>query len=130
MDFKTGSPPRDKEVATGLSQQMPLQALIAQKGGYDGVPAARVDQLHYVAFKAKPDAFSLGGKHNLPTEPADMATMAEDGLLRLIEAYREPNSKFLSAPRVKFVKYDNGYNLLARRAEWAGDTEDGEGGDA
>ncbi|WP_290495629.1 double-strand break repair protein AddB [Hyphomonas sp. UBA4494] len=130
VDFKTGSPPRDKEVATGLSQQMPLQALIAQKGGYDGVPAARVDQLHYVAFKAKPDAFSLGGKHNLPTEPADMATMAEDGLLRLIEAYREPSSKFLSAPRVKFVKYDNGYNLLARRAEWAGDTEDGEGGDA
>lgn len=59
-----------------------------------------------------------------------MATMAEDGLLRLIEAYREPSSKFLSAPRVKFVKYDNGYNLLARRAEWAGDTEDGEGGDA
>ena len=57
-----------------------------------------------MAFKAKPDAFSLGGKHNLPTEPADMATMAEDGLLRLIESYREPSSKFLSAPRVKFVK--------------------------
>ena len=130
VDFKTGSPPRDKEVATGLSQQMPLQALIAQKGGYEGVPAARVDQLHYVAFKAKPEAFSLGGKHNLPTEPAEMAELAESGLLRLIEAYREPPSKFLSAPRVKFVKYDNGYNLLARRAEWAGDTEEGEGGDA
>ncbi|HBF90031.1 MAG TPA: hypothetical protein DDX09_02585, partial [Hyphomonas atlantica] len=83
MDFKTGNPPRDKEVATGLSQQMPLQALIAQKGGYEGVPAARVDQLHYVAFKAKPDAFSLGGKHSLPTEPAEMAVMAEEGLLRL-----------------------------------------------
>ena len=129
VDFKTGNPPRDKEVATGLSQQMPLQALIAQKGGYEGVPAARVDQLHYVAFKAKPDAFSLGGKHSLPTEPAEMAVMAEEGLLRLVEAYREPSAQFLSAPRVKFVKYDNGYNLLARRAEWAGDTEDGEAGD-
>ena len=130
VDFKTGNPPRDKEVATGLSQQMPLQALIAQKGGYDKVPAARVDQLHYVAFKAKPEAFSLGGKHNLPTDPAEMAELAESGLLRLVQAYRDPSSQFLSAPRVKFVKYDNGYNLLARRAEWAGDTEDGEGGDA
>jgi ATP-dependent helicase/nuclease subunit B len=129
VDFKTGNPPKDKEVATGLSQQMPLQALIAQKGGYDGVPAARVDQLHYVAFKAKPDAFSLGGKHNLPVEPAEMADLAEAGLLRLVEAYRDPSARFLSAPRVKFVKYDNGYNLLARRAEWAGDTEDGEGAD-
>lgn len=129
VDFKTGNPPKDKEVATGLSQQMPLQALIAQKGGYDGVPAARVDQLHYVAFKAKPDAFSLGGKHNLPVEPAEMADLAEAGLLRLVEAYRDLSARFLSAPRVKFVKYDNGYNLLARRAEWAGDTEDGEGAD-
>ena len=38
------------------------------------------------------------------------------------------DAAFLSAPRVQFVKYDNGYNRLARRAEWAGDTEDG-GGD-
>lgn len=129
VDFKTGSPPRDKEVSTGLSQQMPLQALIAGKGGYSGVPAGRVDQLHYVAFKAKPDAFSLGGKHNLPAEPSEMAGLAEAGLLRLIQQYRSPGTRFLSAPRVKFVKYDNGYNLLARRPEWAGDTEDGEGGD-
>ncbi|RAN34412.1 double-strand break repair protein AddB [Hyphomonas pacifica] len=129
VDFKTGNPPREKEVGAGLSQQMPLQALIAQKGGYEKVPAARVDQLHYVAFKAKPDAFTLGGKHNLPSDPAEMAEIAEEGLRRLIVQYRNPSAAFLSAPRVKFVKYDNGFNLLARRAEWAGDTEDGEASD-
>ena len=129
VDFKTGSPPREKEVATGLSQQMPLQALIARQGGYDRIPAARVDQLHYVAFKAKPEAFSLGGKHGLPAEPSEMADIALEGLQRLIADYRQSVSLFLSAPCVKFVKYDNGYNLLARRAEWASDTQDGEGGD-
>lgn len=130
VDFKTGNPPREKEVATGLSQQMPLQALIAREGGYDKIPPARVDQLHYVAFKAKPEAFSLGGRHGLPSEPSEMADIAREGLLKLIADYRKPTSMFLSAPRVKFVKYDNGYNLLARRAEWASDTQDGEGGDA
>ena len=57
-----------------------------------------------------------------------MAVQAEDGLKRLIAAYRQPDAAFTSAPRVQFVKYDYGYNLLARRAEWTSDTSEGEGG--
>ena len=128
IDFKTGSPPSDKEIAAELSQQMPLQALIAGKGGYKDIPAASVSGLEYVAFKAKPDARIVGQSRALQATPDELAKTAEEGLLRLIAAYREDNSAFLSAPRVQFVKYDNGYNRLARRAEWAGDTEDG-GGD-
>jgi ATP-dependent helicase/nuclease subunit B len=128
IDFKTGNPPSDKEIAAELSQQMPLQALIAGKGGYDGIPSASVSGLEYVAFKAKPDARLVGQSRALQATPDELAKTAEEGLLRLIAAYREDDSAFLSAPRVQFVKYDNGYNRLARRAEWAGDTEDG-GGD-
>ncbi|MEZ5985307.1 MAG: double-strand break repair protein AddB [Hyphomonas sp.] len=128
IDFKTGSPPSDKEIAAELSQQMPLQALIAGKGGYKGIPAAPVSGLEYVAFKAKPDARVIGQSRALQATPDELAQTAEEGLVRLIAAYREDDAAFLSAPRVQFVKYDNGYNRLARRAEWAGDTEDG-GGD-
>lgn len=127
VDFKTGSPPSDKEIATGLSQQMPLQALIARSGAYDGIPAARVAALEYVAFKAKPDARLVGMSNALTATPDELADKAEDGLKRLIANYRQPDTRFLSAPRVKFVKYDNGFNRLARRAEWAGDTEEGDG---
>ena len=127
VDFKTGSPPSDKEIAVGLSQQMPLQALIAAKGGYENVREASVSALEYVAFKAKPDARVIGQSRALQATPDELATQAEEGLLRLIAAYRRNDAKFLSAPRVQFVKYDNGYNRLARRAEWAGDTEEGSG---
>jgi ATP-dependent helicase/nuclease subunit B len=125
IDFKTGSPPSDKEIAAELSQQMPLQALIAGKGGYEGIPASSVSGLEYVAFKAKPDARVVGQSRALQATPDELAKTAEEGLIRLISAYREDDAAFLSAPRVQFVKYDNGYNRLARRAEWAGDTEDG-----
>jgi len=125
IDFKTGSPPSDKEIAAELSQQMPLQALIAGKGGYEGIPAASVSGLEYVAFKAKPDARVVGQSRALQATPDELAKTAEEGLIRLISAYREDDAAFLSAPRIQFVKYDNGYNRLARRAEWAGDTEDG-----
>ncbi|MEO1965653.1 double-strand break repair protein AddB [Hyphomonas sp.] len=128
IDFKTGNPPSDKEIAAELSQQMPLQALIAGKGGYEGIPAASVSGLEYVAFKAKPDARVIGQSRALQATPDELAQTAEEGLVRLISAYRENEAAFLSAPRVQFVKYDNGYNRLARRAEWAGDTDDG-GGD-
>nr|WP_321361844.1 double-strand break repair protein AddB [uncultured Hyphomonas sp.] len=128
IDFKTGNPPSDKEIAAELSQQMPLQALIAGKGGYDGIPAASVSGLEYVAFKAKPDARIVGQSRALQATPDELAQTAEEGLVRIISAYRENDAAFLSAPRVQFVKYDNGYNRLARRAEWAGDTDDG-GGD-
>ena len=129
IDFKTGNPPTDKEIAAELSQQMPLQALIAGRGGYKGIPAANVSSLEYVAFKAKPDARTIGQSRALPETPDELAGKAEEGLLRLISAYRENDAVFLSAPRVQFVKYDNGYNRLARRAEWAGDTDQGGGDD-
>ena len=125
VDFKTGSPPTDKEIAVGLSQQMPLQALIATKGGYEHIPATDVSALEYVAFKAKPEARLIGQGRALQASPDELAREAEEGLVRLIAAYRENDAAFLSAPRVQFVKYDNGYNRLARRAEWAGDTEEG-----
>ena len=126
VDFKTGNPPSDKEIATQLSQQMPLQALIARAGAYKGIPAATVAALEYVAFKAKPDARVVGMSRALTATPGELADTAEAGLKRLIATYRQPDTTFLSAPRVKFVKYDNGFNRLARRAEWAGDTEDAE----
>ncbi len=129
VDFKTGSAPTDKMIRTGFDQQMPLQALIAIKGGFEGVRSARVAALEYVEFRGKPDNRTIGpGKDGLLT-PAYMIETSEQGLQRLITAYRAPDAVFASAPRVQFVKYDYGYNLLARRAEWTSDTSDGEGGD-
>lgn len=118
VDFKTGTPPTDSQIEVGLAQQMPLQALIAMEGGFEGLPPAPVSDLVYVAFKAKPDARSL-------REPPDaLASAAKEGLIKLITAYRDPAQAFLSAPRVQFVGYDYGYNRLARRAEWVADTRD------
>ena len=102
---------------------------MAEQGGYENIHAASVSALEYVAFKAKPDARVIGQGRALQATPEELAKIAGEGLLRLIAAYRENEAAFLSAPRVQFVKYDNGYNRLARRAEWAGDTEEGGGDD-
>ena len=129
VDFKTGSAPSDRMIRTGFDQQMPLQALIASKGGFEKVRAAPVAGLEYVEFKGKPKARTIGPGKEGDLTPAAMAARAEEGMQRLIADYRAAGAVFASAPRVQFVKYDYGYNLLARRAEWTSDTSDGEGGD-
>ncbi len=118
LDFKTGTPPSDAQIDAGLSQQMPLQALIAAAGGFADITPTAVAELIYVAFKAKPDAPLLKG------DPAELAERAEAGLRRLVAAYRQPGQPYLSGPRVQFVGYDFGYNRLARRDEWAMETTD------
>ena len=118
LDFKTGKPKSDKQIAAGLEQQMPLQALIAREGGFADVPAAPVEALVYVAFRARPEM------RELKADPEELADAARTGLMRLIGAYRHEGQVYLSAPRVQFVAYDYGYNRLARRAEWSAEVAD------
>lgn len=129
VDFKTGQPPSDKAIAAGFDQQMPLQAVIASQGGFKGVEAADVAGLEYVSIRGRPDARCVGEMRGSPKTLPEYIRDAEDGIVRLIAAYRHPGAVYASAPRVQFIKYDYGYNLLARRAEWNRDASAGDGGD-
>ena len=118
IDFKTGNPPSDKMIRQGFDPQLPLEALIAQQGGFEGVPPAKVETLEYVALKARPDHRVIGTSKSFQATPAEMASKAAEGLIKLISSYRDPDAAFLSAPRIQYVRFDYGFNLLARRAEW------------
>jgi ATP-dependent helicase/nuclease subunit B len=123
VDFKTGSPPTDKMIRQGFDPQLPLEALIAKRGGFDGIAASEVASLEYVALKATPEFRIVGRSRDFNATAAEMAEKAEAGLINLIASYRDPEAVFLSAPRIQYVKYDYGYNLLARRAEWTSEME-------
>ena len=117
LDFKTGSPPSQAQVDAGLSPQMPLQALIAAAGGYQGIPVGEIAELSYIAFKAKPDERVL-------KRPQELMEAAKEGISTLIAAYDSEDQPYFSAPRPQFIKYVGDYTRLARRDEWTG--EDGD----
>jgi ATP-dependent helicase/nuclease subunit B len=122
LDFKTGAPPSDKQVALGLSPQLTLEAAMLARGAFEGVPTALVDELIYWRF---------GG-----SDPAPRAVKLDEGahaageaalvkLETLLKKYADAKQPFLSSPRVQFVSQYRDYDHLARRKEWA-DAEGGE----
>lgn len=122
VDFKTGNPPSNKSINAGLEQQMPLQAVIAEAGGFESVPAKTVEALEYVAFKATPNAVHIESKERMLSE---LITDAKAGLQTLLDGYANRDQPYLSVPRIQFIsQYAGDFDHLARRAEWAGEIGD------
>ena len=122
LDFKSGSPPSEKQVRAGLSPQMPLQGLIAREGGFKSVDADGVEALTYIRFGTQFEVQEIGAaRSRLEAKSVDeIIADAEAGLIRLIAAFSDPDHPYLSAPRPERVIYESDYSRLARRDEWTG----------
>lgn len=122
LDFKSGKPPTEPQVRTGLSPQMPLQGLIAREGGFEALGKRQVDALTYIRFGTQFDVREIGDAGSrLDAKPvSEIIAEAEAGLKRLITAFVDPDHPYLSAPRPERVSYESDYSRLARRDEWTG----------
>jgi ATP-dependent helicase/nuclease subunit B len=114
LDFKTGQPATKKQVESGLSPQLPLEAAMLARGAFEGVPTAKTTELTY---------WRVGNAEPTPT-PLAVDAMAEaekalQALRGLLARYGEAEQPFLSKPRVQFIKPYTEYDQLARRKEWA-----------
>lgn len=133
LDFKTGAPPSEKQVRSGLNPQLPLSALIATGGGFDHkatgtkIRADSVSALTYVRFASTFDVRNIGDEagRNYPEKPvAEIIEETRLGVTKLIERFADPHHPYVSMPRPEWASYGSDYARLARRDEWIS-----EGGD-
>lgn len=116
MDYKTGEPPTDKQVASGLSPQLLLEAAMLARGAFEGVPNARANELVYWRLgNADPTPRAL----ELQQGAYESGEEALASLVSLLARYAQDDQPFLSKPRVQFIKPYAEYDHLARRKEWA-----------
>jgi len=124
IDYKTGQPPTIREVAAGYAPQLPLEAAIARRGGFAGIPAADTARLLYWRLK--------GGEPGGEERPAGadataLADEALDGLRALIAVFDDENTAYAARPHPEHAPKYSDYLHLARVREWAsGGEEDGE----
>lgn len=123
VDYKTGTPPTGKEVRLGKAPQLPLEALIAAEGGFEGVKAAKVDGLEYWRLSGGDPAGTILA---LKDDAASLATEAREGLDYLIRTFDDPDTAYHSQPRPAWAPKYTDYAHLARIKEWSA----GGGGEA
>ncbi len=124
-DYKTGSPPNQGHVAELYRPQLPLEAAIAQGGGFGELGRRDVGGLAYIHISGRGD----GGAEQAASKvgPEVLAAVALEQLEALIarfnkadtpyEVKRRANAAF--APAYRF----DAYAQLARVAEWLAEGE-------
>ena len=102
-------------VENGARNQLSVEALIASEGGFDQVPAGTVSQIEYWQIsggRAQP-----GTIKPMHTNGFDSAKM-RDSLERLVSAYDDMSTCYLSEPVPSLVPPFRPYKHLARCREW------------
>lgn len=126
VDFKTGAPPKPKDVKPGFAPQLTLEGAMATRGSFADFGVTAAVGAVYV---------KLGGAEGLEeSQPFEkqFESLSEahyEGLVRLLNAYRDEATAYANLPWPGHAPRYNDYAHLARVKEWSmtGETE-GEGG--
>jgi len=116
IDYKTGAVPSRTEVESGRAPQLPLEAAIAARQGFKGIPRDAPMRLAYWRLTGGDPA----GQIRLVSEDAAAAAnVAMEGLLRLITAFDDEDTPYAAVPRRDLAPRYSDYDHLARIREWS-----------
>jgi ATP-dependent helicase/nuclease subunit B len=127
LDYKTGRPPTEPQVRSGLSPQLTLEGAMLRQGAFGGVAAgASISTIAYVALRggeppgvAEPITF----KEGTPDEQSDRALARLKSVLARFENQQEPYRSLVSPMwKTRYGDYDH----LARVKEWSAGAEEDE----
>lgn len=118
IDYKTGQPPRLRQLKAGFAPQLPLEAAIAINGGFSLLDKSTVSELAYWQLSGGEPA----GRITFFNEAKKVDVMKEaqnafDGVVALIETFDKLETPYLNKPRPEAVGYGE-YDHLARTKEW------------
>jgi ATP-dependent helicase/nuclease subunit B len=119
LDYKTGAPPTEPQVRTGLSPQLTLETAILNKGGFENIPAGSVTELTYVRLRGgepagEPKEIKL--KSGTPDAHAANALSRLTGVAAKFLVESEP---YRSLVHPMWTTHYGEYDHLARVKEWA-----------
>lgn len=110
-DYKSGSPPTDKQIEH-FDKQLILEAAMARRGGFDALGPVDVAGIRYIQLGGE------GRTHGREYSP-DMEAQNWSGFLRLIGAYLSGDTGFTAMRAPEKTSYAGDYDHLSRYGEWS-----------
>ncbi len=128
IDYKTGTPPSKPLIQKGYAPQIPLTAMLIQKGAVEKhCSATEISYLGHwkISGGAVPgeEADMAGGRNKIDIDTLIQET--EQGFIKLVEVFDSPATPYFSlpdpdyAPNAAYRDYDH----LARYSEWENEGE-------
>ncbi|HET6161662.1 MAG TPA: double-strand break repair protein AddB [Dongiaceae bacterium] len=120
IDYKTGQPPMQGDIALGFGPQLALEAAMALAGAFPGVAGSTIAELTHWQLSGSRDG---GADKPVKGDPMQLAEEARVGLIALAQSFGRDDAAYVATPDPQFApKYDD-YAHLARNAEWLSERE-------
>jgi ATP-dependent helicase/nuclease subunit B len=119
LDYKTGIVPTAKQTAALYSPQLPLEAGIAARGGFDGVPPAPTTDLIYVRLRSGNPPLEEKSVVGTDASADTLASATMERLETLVRAFENPAQGYVALRRPMFRGNLGDYGHLARVGEWS-----------
>jgi len=114
VDYKTGALPSYKQEASNFSPQLPLEAKMAELGGFEALGPRKVSKLTYIRLTGG----NPPGQLRDDAADPDLIASCYDGLLDLIAAYDNEDQPYLPRVRLLHENAESDYDHLSRYNEW------------
>ncbi|MBR1948283.1 MAG: PD-(D/E)XK nuclease family protein [Alphaproteobacteria bacterium] len=111
IDYKTGRARTKTEINKGFAPQLPIEALIAQEGGFDNIKKDDVNALMY--WKLGSDVIKVD--ENID----DILLKTKEHITTVLNLFDFASTGYLSRPNPKAVPEYSDYEHLARVKEWS-----------
>jgi ATP-dependent helicase/nuclease subunit B len=119
LDYKTGQPPTDPQVRSGLAPQLTLEAAILRNGGFPDIPASPVSEIGYVRLKGGEPPIEPRIVKFTEGTPDSFADIALKKLTAIAQRFLVEGEPYRSLVHPMWKKHYGDYDHLARVKEWA-----------
>jgi ATP-dependent helicase/nuclease subunit B len=128
IDYKTGIVESNDFVRLGFLPQLPLEAVIAEKGGFPDLPPTRSERLQYWLLKGDSAKNTIRDIQTKKVTLDQLIDEAHAGIESLIAAFDDPSTSYPSQPYSRYAPRHSDYEHLARVKEWSGGGEEDDEG--